>query len=73
MYNRILFRSIGSILLCALSVVFLLPIVIVAINSFKGQFFIAESPFSLPDSSTFAGLTNYITGITKTGFVSAFL
>ena len=41
-------------------------------NSFKGQFYISDAPFVLPTSETFAGLTNYINGIEKTGFFSAF-
>lgn len=65
-------RLFGSILLFILAIVFIMPIVIVLINSFKGQFYISASPFSLPDRETFAGITNYINGIQKTGFFSAF-
>ena len=48
-------------------------IIIVLINSFKGQFYISEAPFSLPNALTFAGLKNYIGGIEKTNFFTAFL
>lgn len=69
-------RKIGDgailILLIVLSVAFLLPIVIVLYNSFKGQFYIADAPFALPNAQTFAGLSNYIGGIRKIGFFSAF-
>jgi len=41
-------------------------------NSFKGQFYIADAPFTLPNSQTFAGFTNYVTGLQKTGFLQAF-
>jgi len=57
------------ILLCAL---FIAPVIIVLLNSFKGQFYISDAPFSLPDALTFSGLTNYINGIEKTGFFTAF-
>lgn len=57
------------VLLCAL---FIAPVVIVLINSFKGQFYISDAPFSLPNSLTFAGLVNYINGVQKTGFFTAF-
>ena len=57
------------LLLCLLSAAFLLPIFVVLLNSFKGQFYIADDPFSLPNSQTFAGLANYIGGIRKTGFL----
>jgi raffinose/stachyose/melibiose transport system permease protein len=41
-------------------------------NSFKGRFFISDTPFALPDSQTFVGLKNYTSGIAKTGFIQAF-
>lgn len=59
------------VILCVLVVVFLAPIAFIVINSFKGKFFISDDPFSLPNSETFVGLTNYITGLEKTGFMSA--
>ncbi len=58
--------------LIAVSVSFLAPVFIVLINSFKGKFFISEEPFSFPDKETFAGLENYISGLEKTEFLSAF-
>ena len=61
------------LLLIILSVLFIAPVVIVLINSFKGQFYISDSPFSLPNALTFSGLTNYLNGIEKTGFFTAFL
>ena len=64
-------NSIIFIILCALVVVFLYPIMFIVINSFKGKFFISQNPFALPTAETFAGLTNYINGLEKTGFFSA--
>ena len=61
------------IILAVLSIVFLLPIVIVLMNSFKSKFFISQQPFIPPDSETFAGLENYFSGVADTGFFSAFL
>ena len=55
-----------------LAVLFLAPIFIVFMNSFKGRFFISDTPFALPNAQTFVGLTNYTSGIVKTGFISAF-
>jgi len=60
------------ILLSVLSVLFLAPIFIVLMNSFKGKFFISDAPFVLPNSKTFVGLSNYVEGISKTGFLNAF-
>lgn len=59
------------ILLLALSVVFLIPIVTVIVNSFKDKFSISQTPFVLPNRETFAGIENYISGINDTGFLSA--
>ncbi|MBR3591702.1 MAG: carbohydrate ABC transporter permease [Clostridia bacterium] len=59
------------ILLLALSVVFLIPIVTVIVNSFKDKFSISQTPFVLPNRETFVGIENYISGINDTGFLSA--
>ncbi len=58
--------------LIALTLLFLLPIGIVLMNSFKGQFYIADAPFALPSAETFVGLQNYATGIAKIDFWRAF-
>ncbi|WP_195283066.1 carbohydrate ABC transporter permease [Harryflintia acetispora] len=61
-----------SVLLGLLALLFLLPILVIFMNSFKGRFFIADAPFALPSAETFAGVQNYINGVQKTGFISAF-
>lgn len=58
-------------ILLVLLVIFLFPIAFIVINSFKGKFFISDSPFSLPNTETFVGLENYSTGLAKTGFFVA--
>ena len=60
-------------ILCLLVVAFLTPIFFVLINSFKGKLFISNNPFALPTAETFVGLTNYVNGIEKTGFFTAFI
>lgn len=60
------------VILLALVVVFLSPILVVLMNSFKGKFFISDTPFKLPDKTTFVGLDNYTSGLEKTDFFSAF-
>ena len=59
------------LLLSVLTVLFLLPIGIVVMNSFKGQFYISAEPFKMPTSETFVGIENYINGIKKIEFFSA--
>lgn len=61
------------LVLLSAAVVFLIPIVIVVVNSFKSRFFISSSPFSLPNAETFAGFENYVNGLTTSGFFLAFL
>ena len=61
-----------EIIMVVLAVAFVLPIIIVAINSFKGQFYISASPFSLPNGDTFVGLLNYQNGVEKIDFFMAF-
>lgn len=58
--------------LCILAFLVLAPILVVLMNSFKGRFFIADTPFALPTDQTFAGITNYTSGLAKTGFIDAF-
>lgn len=60
------------ILLIFLAALFLFPIFVVLINSFKTKFSIMGSPFSLPNSETFAGFDNYITGIKSAGIIGSF-
>lgn len=61
------------ILLTVLAAVFLFPIAVIILNSFKTKFDIIGQPFTLPTSETFAGIENYIAGIEMSNFVSAFL
>ncbi len=60
------------VVLCVLVVAFLTPIFFVLLNSFKGKLYISNNPFSFPTGETFAGLTNYMNGISKTNFFGAF-
>ena len=59
--------------LVLLAVLFLFPIFIVFINSFKTKFSIMGSPFKFPTKDTFAGIENYVTGIKSAGIPAAFL
>lgn len=65
-------NTIIFIILFALAIAFLIPILVVLMNSFKGRFFISTAPFQFPDEQTFVGIKNYIAGIEKTGFIKAF-
>lgn len=60
------------ILLVILAAVFLFPIFIVFMNSFKTKFSIMGSPFKFPTSETFAGFENYASGIKSAGIIGSF-
>jgi raffinose/stachyose/melibiose transport system permease protein len=62
-----------SFLMALLAALFIAPVIIVFINSFKTKFNIISSPFSLPNAETYAGLENYINGISSSGILQAFL
>lgn len=61
------------LILLMLSLVFLFPIYLVVMNSFKSRFNIISEPFVFPNSETFVGFENYISGIQTSGIFEAFL
>lgn len=63
---------IWTVFFTILSVLYLYPILLVFLNSFKKKVYISKFPFKLPADNMFVGLENYIRGIEKTGLVSAF-
>lgn len=61
-----------TILFSVISVVYIAPILIVLMNSFKRKAYINRYPFALPNADTFVGLENYTSGIEKIDFWRAF-
>ncbi|MGM9551096.1 MAG: carbohydrate ABC transporter permease [Clostridia bacterium] len=66
------FTWVYYVILALLSLFFLLPIIIILINSFKSRFLIMSEPFSFPVGDAFVGLSNYFSGIKASGFFKAF-
>lgn len=60
-----------TVIFAVLALVFIFPIILVFINSFKSKLYISDQPFALPNSGTFVGLSNYIDGVAKTGLIKA--
>lgn len=60
------------IILMIISIVFIAPILLVLMNSFKGKLFVSNEPFAFPNAEGFVGLKNYTNGIEKIDFFSAF-
>ena len=56
------------IILTILAVVFLVPIFLVIMNSFKNKLYINTTPFQLPNADSFVAFKNYIDGLTKIKF-----
>lgn len=67
--NKVTF---GTIFFSILSLLWLFPIFVVLINSFKKKTYISKMPFSIPTDKAFVGLKNYENGIKKIGFFQAF-
>ena len=59
-------------LLLILAAIFLLPVILVVLNSFKSRLYISAAPFALPNGETFVGWENYLTGLRTAGFAAAF-
>ena len=51
-------------LFAVICVVYLLPIAIVLVNSFKANSFVNTETFALPSSESYVGLDNYVKGVT---------
>lgn len=61
------YSTLSKVLTCVfavLSVIWLIPIFEVLINSFKGNAFVNLEPFSLPNAESFVGFANYVKGMT---------
>ena len=65
-------RIILTTLCSILALIFVYPVFIVLLNSFKGKLYISDQPFTLLNADNFAGFENYISGIEKIGFFKAF-
>ena len=61
------YTTLSTVLTCVfavLSVIWLIPIFEVLINSLKANSYVNLDPFALPNSESFVGLANYIKGMT---------
>lgn len=61
----------GTGLFSFLCIVYVLPIVVVLMNSFKKKSYINLEPFQLPNETTLTGLDNYTAAIDQYGFLKA--
>lgn len=73
MINKLSHGKIWTVFFSVLSLLWIFPIILVLMNSFKQKAFISTSTFSLPNKKTSAGFENYVDGIQKTDFFMSFL
>ena len=70
-------RSAGTFIrtaiLVILTIIFIFPILLVFMNSFKSRLYVSTVPFEWPSGDMFVGLENYINGIKTSGFLMAFI
>ena len=73
-------KTILSIVLGVICVIYVLPVLTVVINSFKLNTYVKTETFALPTAESFAGWANYIKGVTfgnypfwKSAFYSLFI
>ena len=61
-----------TVIMSLLCLLWIYPIVLILLNSLKKEgTFTTSTVFKLPTAETFAGLSNYIYGVTKMGFLSS--
>lgn len=61
------------VILTVLAAMFIAPILLVIMNSFKAKNYLGTEPFAFPNAQSFVGFDNYIEGAQKIGFFPAFL
>lgn len=66
------FAGLWTALFSLISLIWVSPILIVVINSFKKKAYISRKPFSLATGKMFVGLENYFSGMERIGFFQAF-
>ena len=57
-------KNILSVVLAIICVIYCLPVVAVVVNSFKLNTYVKTETFALPTAESFAGLSNFVTGMT---------
>ena len=57
-------KTVLSVLLAIVCIIWVLPVIAVIVNSFKLNTYVKTDTFSLPSEESFAGLQNFVTGMT---------
>lgn len=70
--ERRISNAIIYVVLTILVVLFVAPLFVILMNSFKGKLFISKDLFAFVNQQSFVGLSNYIMGFTRMNYLSAF-
>lgn len=63
---------IATLIFSIISILYVYPIILVVMNSFKKKVFINGRPFELPNAKSFVQLENYISGFKQVDYLNAF-
>ena len=72
MNKKVKHGTLLTVIFTLLSLLYLYPIILVFINSFKKKVYISKAPFEIPTGKMYVGLENYTRGIKQTGLIQAF-
>ena len=72
MNKKVKHGTLLTVIFTLLSLLYLYPIILVFINSFKKKAYISKAPFKIPTGKMYVGLENYIRGIKQTQLIQAF-
>jgi raffinose/stachyose/melibiose transport system permease protein len=61
-------KTLTTVLFSLLSVVYVFPVLMVLVNTFKKNTFVKTDTFSMPNAESFAGFDNILTGVTFGGY-----
>lgn len=71
MKRKKIWSLLGTVFFSILGVLYIAPIIVVLINSFKQKSFISLEPFKLPTRETWNAFGNYVSAIREYGFFEA--
>ncbi len=71
--NKSVKNVVQMTILIILTALFIFPILLVLMNSFKSRLYVSTVPFVLPRGDMFVGFENYINGVTSSGFLMSFI
>lgn len=72
MSGKVRHSGLWTLFFALVSLLWVFPIVLVVVNSFKNKAYISRNAFSLPTGRTFVGLENYRRGVERTNLLASF-